>query len=105
MTIEISNFYRMKPMEQCEHLRMNMKNIPEKIIKECELEKTTGNGWVYIEIRKVACGLPQAGMLVNDLLEERLKLARRYPTITTHSLWRHQSRPIIVALVVDDFGV
>ena len=44
MTIDISNFCLMTPMEQCEHLRMNMKTITEEIIKECELEKTKCNG-------------------------------------------------------------
>ena len=54
MTIGISNFYLMKPIEQCEHLRMSMRIIPEEITKECELEKIQCNVWVCVEVRKGA---------------------------------------------------
>ena len=36
MIIDIANFYFMTPMEQHEHLRTNIKTIPEEIIKEYE---------------------------------------------------------------------
>ena len=39
MTIDMSNFCLMNPMEQHECLRINMKTTPEEIIKEYELEK------------------------------------------------------------------
>ena len=48
---------------------------------------------------------PQAGMLENDLLKKRIRLASYYPISVTPGLWRHQWRPIMFALVVDDFGV
>ena len=58
-----------------------------------------------MEIRKGAYGLPQVGVLANDLLKERLQKAGYYPTSTTPGLWRHQWRPIIFCLIVDDFGI
>ena len=60
---------------------------------------------MHVEIHNGACGLPQAGMLANHLLKERLKVAGYNPTSTTLGLWRHQWRPIMFSLVVDDFGV
>ena len=86
MTIDMSNFYLMTPMDQYEQLRKNIKTIPDKIIKEYELDQIENNGWVHVKIRKSAYGLPQAGILANDLLKERFKLAGYYPTSTTPSL-------------------
>ena len=37
--MNIAKFQFMTPMEQHEHLRTNIKNIPEEIIKEYESEK------------------------------------------------------------------
>ena len=34
VTIDISNFYLMVPMDNCEYLRMNVKTFPSKIIKD-----------------------------------------------------------------------
>ena len=39
MTIDMSNFYLMTHLEKYECLRINMKTIPEEIMKEYELEK------------------------------------------------------------------
>ena len=69
MTTDIAKFYIMTPMEQHECMRTNIKNIPEEIIKEYELEKIECNGWACVEISKCACGLHQAGTLVNNFAE------------------------------------
>jgi hypothetical protein len=50
-------------------------------------------------------GLPQAGILANNLLIERLDAFGYYPVEFTPGLWRHKWRPIVFSLVVDDFGV
>ena len=50
-------------------------------------------------------GLPQAGIIVQELLEECL-LAAGYPqSKITPGYWKHEWRPISFTLVVDDFGV
>ena len=36
------------------------------------MEKATDEGWVYIEVGKGMYGLPQAGLLAQHLLEQRL---------------------------------
>jgi hypothetical protein len=50
-------------------------------------------------------GLPQAGILANELLQRNLAKDGYRPTQHTHGLWKHDTRPISFSLVVDDFGV
>jgi hypothetical protein len=50
-------------------------------------------------------GLPQAGIIAQDLLEERLLKAGHKQSKITPGCWTHLWRPINFALVVDNFGV
>jgi hypothetical protein len=50
-------------------------------------------------------GLPQAGILANELLQSNLAKDGDRPTQHTHGLWKHDTHPISFSLVVDDFGV
>ena len=49
--------------------------------------------------------LTQAGTLAKDLLKEWLQLAGCYKICATLGLWQHEWRPIVLALVVEYFGV
>ena len=49
-------------------------------------------------------GLPQAGILTNQLLKKRLAKKGYYQCQHTPGLWRHVWHNIIFCLVVDDFG-
>jgi hypothetical protein len=46
--------------------------LPDDIIKLYQLQEKVLKGYVYMEIRKRMHGLPQAGILANKLLKERL---------------------------------
>jgi hypothetical protein len=50
-------------------------------------------------------GLPQVGIIAQELLEERLAVACYNQSKVTPGYWKHEWRPISFALVVDDFGV
>jgi hypothetical protein len=50
-------------------------------------------------------GLPQAGILVQNLLEKRLNKHGYFQNKAVPGLWTHDSRPISFTLVVDDFGI
>ncbi len=50
-------------------------------------------------------GLPQAGIIAQELLAKRLKEHGYSQSETTPGLWKHEWRPIAFSLVVDDFGV
>ncbi len=75
MTLDVKNFYLNTPMERYEYVKIKIEDIPEEIISEYQLrDKVTTDGYVYVEIRKGMYGLPQAGILAQQLLEERLNL-------------------------------
>jgi hypothetical protein len=61
--------------------------------------------WVYLEIRKGMYGLKQAGLLANQLLQQRLEPYGYYPARQTPGLWLHKTKPIAFTLIVDDFAV
>ena len=54
-------------------MRLKLADIPDDVIEEYQLaDKATKDGFVFVEIRKGMYGLPQAGLLAQQLLEERL---------------------------------
>ena len=91
MTMDISNFYLMTPLKQKEYIRIKISNIPEEIIIEYKLQDLiTKDGSIYIQANKGMYGLPQLGLLANELLEKRLN---RHGTDKVPGLWRHDTRP------------
>ena len=106
MTMDISNFYLMTPLKRPEFIRINLRDIPDEIIKEYKLKNiSTANGTIYIRADKGMYDLPQSGLLVNELLEKRLNKRGYYQSKLVTGLWRHKWRPVQFTLVVDDFGV
>jgi hypothetical protein len=57
------------------------------------------------QVQKGMYGLPQPGILANQLLARRIAIHDHHQTKFTPGLWRHVARPIQYTLVVDDFGV
>ena len=50
-------------------------------------------------------GLPQEGLLANEILEKILNKRGYQQSKLVPSLWTHDWRPVQFTLVVDDFGV
>ena len=50
-------------------------------------------------------GLPQAGIIANNLLTKRLAPKGYYQCRHTPGLWRHRWQPILFSIIVNDFGV
>ena len=50
-------------------------------------------------------GLPQAGLIAQEELEQRLNKNGYHQSKLVPGLWLHEWRPISFTLVVDDFGV
>ena len=105
MCADCANFYLETPMERFEYMRMKIELVPQAFIDEYQLHDNIYNGYVYMEIRRGMYGLPQAGMLANKLLKKRLAPHGYYEVPHTPGLWRHQFRPVMFTLVVDDLGV
>ena len=92
-------------MTRYEYMKIPLNVFPDHIIHQYQLKEHTLNGFVYIEIRKAIYGLPQAGILANQLLRQRLRPHGYYEVPHTPGLWKHTMRPIQFTLTVDDFGV
>jgi hypothetical protein len=71
MTIDISNFYLNTPMVCPEYFKVKLSDIPDEVIDEYNLHDiATPDRYIYIEVTKGMYGLPQAGLLANELLEK-----------------------------------
>jgi hypothetical protein len=54
-------------------MHMKIKDLPKEFAATYNLaNKATTNGYVYVKIQKVMYGLPQAGILAQQLLKLRL---------------------------------
>ena len=96
MTIDTSNFYPMTPRSRPKYIRIKLSKIPDEITQECNLrDKATKDGSIYIDANKGMHGLPQSGLLANELLEERL---------SKQGYWQSKLGTQFL-LVVDNFGV
>ena len=82
-------------MEQYEYFRMKLELFPEDIIEEYDLKnKADANGNVHCEVRRGMYGLPQAGIIVQELLEKRLLKAGYTQSKITPGYWKHEWCPI-----------
>ncbi len=80
--------------------------IPDKIINHYNLRNiVTPDSWVHIKIQKGMYGLPQAGILANQLLKKCLAIKGYYQCQHTPGLWCHIWKNITFHLEVDDFGI
>lgn len=68
---DMSNFYLMTPLCRLKCAKIWLDDIPKEIRTLYNLHKNTmTDGWIYIKITKGMYGLPQAGGLANELLEQ-----------------------------------
>jgi hypothetical protein len=63
------------------------------------------NGNTHLEMRRAVWGLPQAGILANKRLQQKLAVFGYFRHVNMPGLWYHKSRPISFTLMVEDFGV
>ena len=89
-TIDLSNFYLDTPMSKKEYVRIKLATIPDEFVTEYNLTGTNRDGWIYFEIGRGCHGLPQAGILANNLLRTRLEPEGYYKTLVTPGLWKHK---------------
>jgi hypothetical protein len=105
MMMDIKNYYRDIPLPRFEYMKMVLSRFPQKIVQKYNLNALAVDGWVYIEIRKGMYGLKQAGLLTNQLLQNRLAPFGYYPARHTPGIWLHKTRPISFTIVEDNFSV
>ena len=62
------DFYLNAPMGQFEYTKLKLRDLPGDFVKLYNLaSKVDKNGFVYLEIRRGMHGLPQAGLLAQQL--------------------------------------
>lgn len=60
---------------------------------------------MFLKIQRAIYGLPQSGVLANKLLHQHLAPFGYYKVAHIPGLWKHVTHPILISLVVNDFGV
>jgi hypothetical protein len=103
-SIDLKNFYLDTPMPDPEYVQVKITDIPAEFIEEYNLADKAHDGWIYFEIQQGCYGLPQLGILANNLLCSHLVLEDYYEAASTPGLWCHKWRPIHFCLIIDDFG-
>jgi len=105
MSIDIKDFYLNTPLPRKEYIRMKLDTFPADVIAHYNLNDLATDGYVYAECNRGIYGLPHAGILAQNLLEQRLEQQGYRQSKVTPGFWKHDTRPIAFSLVVDDFGV
>eukprot|EP00804_Cyclotella_cryptica_P023061 CCRYP_000315-RA/>CCRYP_000315-RA protein AED:0.18 eAED:0.15 QI:0/0/0/1/1/1/2/0/662 len=105
MTIDIKDFYLNSTMERPEYMRLKLSNIPSNIIELYHLRDIVHDGYVFVCIQKGMYGLPQAGIIAQQLLEQRLQAngyhqSKFNPGFRTHD-WRCPSTLTSVLMTLD----
>ncbi len=73
MCLDIKNFYLLVQLDRYKYMRIWIGLFPPWIIKQYNLTNKEVYHWhIYLEMHKAVWGLPQAGILVNKLLQKRL---------------------------------
>ena len=72
--LNIENFYLITSLSRLDYVKIKLSKIPQEIIKEYNLNRSSHKGWVYFKIRLGCYGLPQSGILANK--QPRLRLEK-----------------------------
>jgi hypothetical protein len=103
--LDVKNFHLGTPMDSFEYMRIPIKIIPQEISVQYNVLPLDSDDHVYIEVPKGMYGLPQAGILTNQLFAHHVAIHGYHQNKFTPGIWRHVTCPIQFTLVVDDFGV
>jgi hypothetical protein len=87
-------------------MQLRIADMQEHVIEHYNLrDKATPDRYVYCEIQKGMYSLPQAGIIAQQLFEERLQKHGYHQSQMTPGLWKHNTCPISFSLVINNFGV
>jgi hypothetical protein len=102
----VNNFYLNTPMKRFKYMQLKHNDIPEEIIVKYNLlEIATEDGYIYCEIQKGMYGLPQAGIITQDLLQARLAKVGYHQSKIIPGLWTHKTRKTCFTLVLNNFAI
>ena len=67
---DIKNFYLVTPMDWYEYTCLSVNLLPEERISQYGLRNISHNGYIYAEIRRIICGLPQDVTIADNHLKK-----------------------------------
>ena len=105
MTADVKIFYINTPMDEPEYMKILVRLVPDEIKVEYKVRELEHTGYVYVQNNKGIYKLAQTGLLANELLEKRMAKHGFNQTPNTPGLWRHHTKPIQFALVVENFSM
>ena len=74
-------------------MQIKITDIPDEIFAHYKLhEIVTEDGYIYCEIQKGMYGLPQAGIIAQELLQKRLADVGYHQSQIVPGLWTHTTR-------------
>ncbi len=74
MTMDIKDFYLNTQMATYKYMRLKILDMPDEVIEQYKLNDIgTPDGHIYCEIQKGMYGLPQVGVIVQELLADYLR--------------------------------
>ena len=86
-----ANFHLQTPeMDRKEYVRIKFDNLPNEFRDKYGLTPDSPlvhHGWVYFSVVRGAYGLPQSGMLSNDLFHKQIAASGDHEAATTPGLW------------------
>lgn len=103
--MDLKEMFFHTPMKEPEYMKMLLKYFPDDINIKYDLSNLAHNDHVYFKIKKGMYGLKQAAMLAYKHLSAILNKAGYFPIPATNCLWKHETRPTLFSLCVDNFGV
>ena len=77
-------------MDRFEYMKLKLSDLPEDFVTLYNLvSKVDKNGFVYLKIRRGMFGLPQAGILAQQLLGKQLNKKGLSQDNLVPGLWTH----------------
>jgi hypothetical protein len=105
-TINLKDFYLNTLMAHPEFMCMKLAELPKEFAQIYKLHDLADvNGFVSIKIQKGMYGLPQAGILVQELLKQCLNKHGYRQSPIKPGLWQQDFCPISFTLCIDNFGI
>eukprot|EP00804_Cyclotella_cryptica_P017935 CCRYP_001279-RA/>CCRYP_001279-RA protein AED:0.33 eAED:0.33 QI:0/0/0/1/0/0/3/0/359 len=89
MAIDIKDFYLIRPMACPEFMRLKLPDIPTNIIELYKLHDITHDVYVLVRIQKGMYGLPQARIIAQQLLKQRLQANGYRQSKINPGFWTH----------------
>ena len=87
-------------------MHLKISDLPKSVVQQYNLkEKSTKDMYIHLEIKRVMYGLPQVGLIAQQLLEKLLNKKGCKQRNITQGFQTHDWCLIFSALFIDDFGV